>query len=549
MEPNEPHRGRGRQDRTGETDQAPTDLQDFASFLVRRRTVIIAFVVLGALVGLALSLIQSSVYSANTLLRVQSSAARDAAPNDQLAASTALALTYSRVISDDGFLEEAAPKLRPRLGLDGAELRSRVSATVVTDTSLIRLVATGPSRSEARTLAQSLADYVVKRIVTTDQGRLAAQTQRLSKRINALSARIATLLENEATATAAADTLTADRLADQRASLDFERRQLQTQYAELVATGSRDQVASISNDTPAVAEVSRVEPRPAFNIALGLFLGLVIGLVLAWLRDQLDRSVHTVSELERTLGAATLGVVPAARDAHDRRVDDVFERVRVGVELALNRRRALALALSPVGPRAGAPVACELLGRAFARAGMRVVIVDADLRDGALTTAMGVGDEPDGVIEHGFAQLLSGKSTVDQATIALEDRLTLVPAGASNEPASALLGSTDIVRVMRALRARFDIVLLVTAAAGERPDAVVLGSRCNGLAIVTRLGSVERAQLSAAVRSLRGVRSELLGAIVFSSEADIADLASRGEERRFTRPRLATRPTRGRAPS
>src|SRR6476646_8585966 len=53
---------------------------------------------------------------------------------------------------------------------------------------------------------------------------------------------------------------------------------------------------------------SPVEPRPTYDLVLGLLLGAAAGLLLALLLDALDRSVKTANQAEVASGAPVLGL-------------------------------------------------------------------------------------------------------------------------------------------------------------------------------------------------------------------------------------------------
>src|ERR1051325_7402044 len=53
-----------------------------------------------------------------------------------------------------------------------------------------------------------------------------------------------------------------------------------------------------------------VRPNKPLNIALGVIIGLIVGIGLAFFIEYLDTSVKTIDDVERTLQAPVLGVIP-----------------------------------------------------------------------------------------------------------------------------------------------------------------------------------------------------------------------------------------------
>jgi capsular polysaccharide biosynthesis protein len=60
----------------------------------------------------------------------------------------------------------------------------------------------------------------------------------------------------------------------------------------------------------AIAGTKPVRPNKPFNIALGIAIGLIVGVGLAFFIEYLDTSVKTIDDVERTLQAPVLGVIP-----------------------------------------------------------------------------------------------------------------------------------------------------------------------------------------------------------------------------------------------
>jgi non-specific protein-tyrosine kinase len=110
-----------------------------------------------------------------------------------------------------------------------------------------------------------------------------------------------------------------------------------------------------------------------------------------------------------------------------------------------------------------------------------VALVDADLRQPLLHSLLGVPSTP------GLSDVLQGGAALEDALLALpEHRLTVLPSGTLPENPAELLGSTAMRRVLDALRARFDRVVIDTPPALPLADVGVLAPMTDGLLLVVR---------------------------------------------------------------
>ena len=155
--------------------------------LTRQKWVIIAVTLAGAVLGLALTAFSAKVYEGTALLSVESSA-NDATILETGAASRSQALTYTAQVNDRGFLAAAAASLGG--GLTATSLDQRVNASVVKDTELIRIAATGASPRDAQDLAQRFADFSVSFFEDQAQRRGAASRRELEAQLEALNTEI-----------------------------------------------------------------------------------------------------------------------------------------------------------------------------------------------------------------------------------------------------------------------------------------------------------------------------------------------------------------------
>jgi capsular polysaccharide biosynthesis protein len=65
---------------------------------------------------------------------------------------------------------------------------------------------------------------------------------------------------------------------------------------------------------PARLPATPIKPDRNKILLIGSVIGLVAGLGLAWFRESLDRSFHTVSDLEDYLGVPVLATIPNLKE-------------------------------------------------------------------------------------------------------------------------------------------------------------------------------------------------------------------------------------------
>jgi len=135
----------------------------------------------------------------------------------------------------------------------------------------------------------------------------------------------------------------------------------------------------------ALAGLRPVRPNKPLNIALGVIIGLVVGVGLAFFIEYLDTSVKTIDDVERTLGAPVLGVIPqnvgllieeGAESPHA----EAYRVLRTNLLFSRKDDKLNTVAVVSAGAGEGKSTTVFNLACVFAQSGQRVLIVDSDLR-------------------------------------------------------------------------------------------------------------------------------------------------------------------------
>lgn len=289
------------------------------------------------------------------------------------------------------------------------------------------------------------------------------------------------------------------------------------QLAEVIAKLEKSAPVQVSQVQPATTPEFPTQPRPRLNLALGLVAGLSLGLLAAVVRETFDTSVGTAEEIEEVTGSPTLARVPyLARMAVQPVVTlsttqpfgEPYRRARTNIEFASVDDPVRTLSITSSIQSEGKSTTSVNIAVAFAQAGSKVVLVEADLRRPMLTSMLGMGSGK------GLTDLIAGHASIADVVQEWElGGISFIAHGTTPPNPSELLASRAMSTVLSELSSRFDLVILDCPPLLPVVDAAVLSGRVDGAVLVTRLGSVTRQQLGHSVVSLKAGNARLLGTI------------------------------------
>jgi capsular exopolysaccharide synthesis family protein len=150
------------------------------------------------------------------------------------------------------------------------------------------------------------------------------------------------------------------------------------------------------------------------------------------------------------------------------------------------------------------------LAVAFAQAGHRTVLVDADMRRPQQHTLWGV----DGA--RGLATMMVDDSALSSPPLIATsvDKLHLLPAGAQPGNPADLLSSQRMGDILGLLKARANYVIFEAPPVLAVSDAALLGAKTDGVLLVVRSGKTRRDQTVKAREALERVHVRVLGAVL-----------------------------------
>jgi capsular exopolysaccharide synthesis family protein len=146
----------------------------------------------------------------------------------------------------------------------------------------------------------------------------------------------------------------------------------------------------------------------------------------------------------------------------------------------------------------------------LAQKGVRVLLIDCDLRRPSIHKTLGMGPRS------GLSNVLTGSITLKQAiTVAPTlPNLDVLPAGTPPPNPAELLASTNMRDVLAELRDKYDHIVLDTPPTLSVTDAVVLSPRADAIVLVIRSGSTTKQALRRSRDILMQVNARVSGVLL-----------------------------------
>ncbi|MDN6173712.1 MAG: polysaccharide biosynthesis tyrosine autokinase [Yaniella sp.] len=261
-----------------------------------------------------------------------------------------------------------------------------------------------------------------------------------------------------------------------------------------------------------------VSPRLELNLVLGLLLGFAVGVGVAMLRHALDTRLRSVDDIEEITDTPVLGRIPDDPQASKKPLivhldpkhprAESYRTLRTNLQFLNVDDESKTFVISSAGSGEGKSTTASNLALALAETGLKVALVDGDLRRPRVDTFMGI----EGAV--GLTDILIGRADLSDVLQRWgRSQLYVLPAGPVPPNPSELLGSDIMERTLDVLSSLVDVVIIDAPPVLLVTDAVVIGEKTHGVVLATAAGSTHKQSLEAAVESLATAGVALRGIV------------------------------------
>lgn len=273
------------------------------------------------------------------------------------------------------------------------------------------------------------------------------------------------------------------------------------------------------------------KPNPPLYLAVGLAAGLLVGVSSAFVREHMDETVKTHLQVDSLTPFPVLASIPRISGQRQKTLHsgssiiansvisemsplvtrprsaaaEAYRGLRTSIVLANEGRPLRSLVVTSPLIGEGKTSVSYNIAIAFAQAGERVLLVDADLHHPRLHDYFGKSQAP------GLSEVLSGAKTADAAIYRHPSisNLSLLPAGSLPALPAELLASSQFDAIFLALKQKYSMIILDTPPMLLVADALLLAGKADASLAVLRADMTNRTAVERLTESLErhGCRS------------------------------------------
>lgn len=293
---------------------------------------------------------------------------------------------------------------------------------------------------------------------------------------------------------------------------------------ERLAPESENRATSLRVQSVEKATVPQVpfSPNVGLLTLLGGLLGLVLGLVLLGIWDQFRGKVRTAEQASALTKAPVLGVISRRRgsqrepmvlaSAPDSAHAEQYRQIRANVQALRTNQSHDVFVLTSTVSAEGRSAAAANIAATMAAAGIRVCLVEADLRRPVLASLLGLRTRL------GFNAVLSGEVELRKALQPWgTDGLQVLVAGASSDNPRERLASREAAELLAVVRDQFEVTVIDAPPVMAVADATILARMFGGAVMVVSERGVRVRDLERAVERLSRVGAPITGTILAKS--------------------------------
>lgn len=234
------------------------------------------------------------------------------------------------------------------------------------------------------------------------------------------------------------------------------------------------------------------------------------------------RTVRKESDMKRITSARCINcipeVVPKKRSNNkklkllitNKRIDWGFKQsilmIQSRLQQIMRRTGDKVLLITSTIPAEGKTMTSVNMALAFAQEGMKVALLDGDLRKPSVSELMKLPEGP------GLTEYFRGESTPEEIQV-VKDGVTFFRAGQKKGKVSGLIDEEKMNSLLEKLRKEYDVILMDAAPSYVFSDAMILSSYADKVLYVVRVDKADAKEIRVGMNSFEE-KEKLIGYVI-----------------------------------
>jgi capsular exopolysaccharide synthesis family protein len=256
------------------------------------------------------------------------------------------------------------------------------------------------------------------------------------------------------------------------------------------------------------------KPSIPINLAGGLLAGLMVGIGGAFVVENMDETISSPDQVEQLSLIPSIGLVPRSRLFSGRikapwlqslaasdpqilvahrphsRTAESYRSLRTSIMQITRSTENNVLLFTSAVPEEGKTTTSLNCAAALAQQGVKVLLVEADMRRANLSSQLGLSSSV------GLSSMLRDPNVEGlPLELSLVPNLSIIPAGPKPRYPAEMLGSPRMAELIRRWRSQYNYIVIDTPPVLAVTDAAVVSAYCDAVIIVVRSGVTKKQSL------------------------------------------------------
>ncbi len=334
---------------------------------------------------------------------------------------------------------------------------------------------------------------------------------------------------------------------------------LSQDIANEIASVFKEEITSLYNIEnvnvvdKAIAASTPYNVQPIKQMFIGLFGGLVVGFIIVFMLYISDDSIKKKEDVEKELDLNVLGSIPknhnenndlVLNDNPKSGVSEAFRTLTTSIKFLSSDKKKKTFLITSSMPSEGKSFVASNLAVALAQTGLKVLLIDGDIRKGRqhiIFGKLGCKGLTDLIIDNtdknnfneyiqNYAKILEQKNKEKEKNKNLPDttkvqqqeegslktkNLSIIFKGSEISSPTELLGSETNKKLFDSLKKKFDIIIIDSAPVNEGlSDSMLLSKLVDSVIIVGAFKSTSYKDLKATKEQLKNIKANILGIVL-----------------------------------